>query len=34
MLQEMDDQLLRWLVHDLYKLALENRAFLAAWIGD
>ena len=34
MLQEMDDQLLRWLVHDLYKLTPENRAFLAAWIGD
>jgi hypothetical protein len=34
MLDEMDDQSLRGLVHDLYKLAPENRAFLAAWIGD
>jgi hypothetical protein len=33
-LDEMDDQSLRGLVHDLYKLAPENRAFLAAWIGD
>lgn len=34
MLEEMDDQSLRGLVKDLYKLAPENRAFLAAWIGD
>ena len=34
MLDEMDDRSLRGLVHDLYKLAPENRAFLAAWIGD
>lgn len=34
MLEEMDEQSLRGLVHDLYKLAPENRAFLAAWIGD
>lgn len=34
MLDEMDNQSLRGLVHDLYKLAPENRAFLAAWIGD
>jgi len=34
MLEEMDDQSLRGLVLDLYKLAPENRAFLAACIGD
>jgi len=34
MLEEMDDRSLRGLVHDLYKLAPENRGFLAAWIGD
>jgi hypothetical protein len=34
MLDEMDDRSLRGLVHDLYKLAPENRAFLAAWIGN
>lgn len=33
-LDEMDEHSLRGLVHDLYKLAPENRAFLAAWIGD
>lgn len=33
-LDEMDTESLRGLVHDLYKLAPENRAFLAAWIGD
>jgi hypothetical protein len=30
----MDDLALRGLVLDLYKLSPENRAFLAAWIGD
>ena len=30
MLDEMDDRSLRGLVHDLYKLSPENRAFLAA----
>lgn len=30
----MDVESLRGLVHDLYKLAPENRAFLAAWIGN
>lgn len=30
MLDEMDDRSLRGVVHDLYKLAPENRAFLAA----
>lgn len=34
MLDEMDDRSLRGLVHDLYKLAPENLASLAAWIGD
>ncbi|MBL1217333.1 MAG: hypothetical protein D8M59_07535 [Planctomycetes bacterium] len=33
-LEEMESGELRGLVHDLYKLAPENRAFLAAWIGD
>jgi len=33
-LAEMDEQSLRGLVHDLYKLSPENRAFLAAWIGN
>jgi hypothetical protein len=33
-LDEMDDRSLRALVHDLYKLSPENRAFLATWIGD
>ncbi|TVQ50512.1 MAG: hypothetical protein EA377_14240 [Phycisphaerales bacterium] len=33
-LDEMDDQSLRGLVHDLFKLSPENRAYLAAWIGD
>lgn len=33
-LDEMDVESLRGLVHDLYKLAPENRAFLAAWIGN
>ena len=32
-LKEKDEQSLRGLVHDLYKLAPENRAFIAAWIG-
>lgn len=30
----MDEQSLRGLVHDLYKLSPENRAFLATWIGN
>jgi len=33
-LEELDAHTLRGLLHDLYKLAPENRAFLAAWIGD
>jgi hypothetical protein len=33
-LDEMDADELRGLVHDLYKLAPENRAFLASWLGD
>lgn len=33
-LDDMDADELRGLVHDLYKLAPENRAFLASWIGD
>jgi len=33
-LGEMDAASLRALVHNLYQLAPENRAFLAAWIGD
>ena len=33
-LDEMDDQSLRGLVHDLFNLSPENRAYLAAWIGD
>lgn len=33
-LESMDASSLRGLVHDLYKLAPENRAFLASWIGD
>lgn len=34
MLEELDAPSLRGLVHDLFKLTPENRAFLAAWIGD
>ena len=33
-LVEMDADELRGLVHDLYKLSPENRAFLASWLGD
>lgn len=33
-LDEMDADELRGLVHDLYKLAPENRAFLASCLGD
>lgn len=33
-IDEMDDQSLRGLVHDLYKLAPENRAFLAALLEE
>ncbi|MBK7405808.1 MAG: hypothetical protein IPJ41_14620 [Phycisphaerales bacterium] len=33
-LDEMDVESLCGLLHDLYKLSPENRAFLAAWIGD
>jgi len=33
-LDEMGDQSIRGLVHDLYKLSPENRAFLATWVGD
>lgn len=32
-LDEMGANELRGLVHDLYKLAPENRAFLASWLG-
>lgn len=33
-LNEMGADELRGLVHDLYKLAPENRAFLTSWLGD